>query len=267
MKVIDIHQHCYPNQDPDGSKILHSMDAHNIAHALIMGCHKEISDFVGDNEDTARIVALQPDRFSGGVCINPVSDRNASDTIKKYYDAGFKCVKMFPDYGFYPDDPACYPVYELIMELDMFALFHVGAAAKNIMTGTPPPVASFKFCMPGNFDTLGHVFPELKIVLAHFGGGVMLYNLAEVISVCGNHANIYLDLSCSLAGPALDIYLRTRDQYLIPLPPEKLIWGSDNINSGIRLRENLESVEKLTGGNPELIETIFSGNAEKLLKL
>jgi len=267
MKKIDIHQHYYPELDPDAAKVLKGMDEHHIEKALIMACHKDISPFVGDNEDVADMVRRHSDRFIGGVCVKPLAAAQARRTIRKYFDKGFKCVKMFPVYGFYPDDPKCFPVYELIQELDMLLLFHTGGASKSLMTERPPVIPSLKYSRPGYYDTLGHAFPDLKMVLAHFGGGITVYNLAEVISVCTNHKNIYLDISCSTAAAALEIYSKTVDRYVTPLDLNKLVWGSDNINPGNWLKRNLAALEKLTKGNNELLEIIFYRNAHKLLKL
>ena len=72
MKIFDVHQHYYPELDPDASKILKGMDKNNIEKALIMAGHENITSGVGYNEDVDEIVNCHPDRFEGGVYVYPL---------------------------------------------------------------------------------------------------------------------------------------------------------------------------------------------------
>ncbi|MCX7039293.1 MAG: amidohydrolase family protein [Spirochaetes bacterium] len=52
---------------------------------------------------------------------------DALQTLKRFLDAGFRAVKMFPPAGFFPDDERCLPLYEEIEKRGVpFVMAHCG---------------------------------------------------------------------------------------------------------------------------------------------
>jgi len=279
MKIIDAHQHLYTGSDPEAEQLLHYMDINGVEKLLMIGCEDCIAGYVGNNEAVAKAVKKHPDRFTGAVWVDPRAESTAVGDIIKYHQEGFTCVKMFPVFGFYPDDPAIYPVYELIIELDMALMFHAGGGSaaigneinkvtgrKNVRAAFP----SYKYSLPCYYDALGHGFPEMKIILAHFGGCM---HIPEILFLVDNHKNMYLDTSCSSATAALKEVLRQDNQYVKPLKPNKLLWGKDSLlpedrnAPSPRLKEQQELLAELTGNDQSLLEDIFYNNAKRLLKM
>ena len=175
-----------------------------------------------------------------------------------------------PVWGFYPDEVAFYPIYELIVRLGMTVLFHAGGASallrrrRNVAVRQYP---SYKYGQPGHFDTVAHAFPDLKMILAHMGGGI---ELDVVFYIVDNHQNVYLDTSCSTATQALRHVLRQANQFVKPLRLEKLLWGRDGYGKDepqgecAALAEQREILSALVR-DEKTLERIFCGNAETLL--
>ena len=94
----------------------------------------------------------------------------------------FKCIKLHPEYqSFDILDKKYFPIYEELSNKDIYVTFHAG---EDI--GFKPPYHS----SPQKFNELCSLFPNLKVILAHFGG----YNLwDDVYSSLENHKNLYLD--------------------------------------------------------------------------
>lgn len=276
MKIIDVHQHLMTRADPTGKMLVRYLDTNGIEKALVMGCDEAVVNHVGNNEMVRAAVERFPDRLIGGCYVDPRAVESACHTIRVYHDHGFKCVKMFPYHGYFPDEPALYPVYELITELDTVVLFHCGGGsvkhAKQIAKESGGPVkraafASYKYSLPCYFDALGHGFPDMKIILAHLGGCLQL---DEVFYLADNHDNLYLDTSSTSASAALGVVKRNGNDYAKPLDFSKLLWGRD----GYCLKEAEKPSTRVQGEHalimelvedPAIREKIFYGNAKKLL--
>jgi len=277
MTIIDAHQHIMTQFDPSGEKLVRYMDGNGIEKALVIGCEDRMSGHVGNNETVAEAVKRFPDRLAAACYVDPRAVEEAQDAIIKYHDRGFKCVKMFPFHGFYPDDPAFCPLYELIEELKMALMFHCGGSTRSSaeterIAGrkrVSKPV-SYKYSLPCYYDGLGHGFPEMKIILAHMGGCL---HLEEIFYLVWNHKNMYLDTSCSLATAALREVLRRDNRYVKPLDFNKLLWGQDGLvkadteGPSARLVEQQELLVKLVGDDREKLENIFYNNARRVLEM
>jgi len=270
-KIIDIHQHIYIKSDPTLEKLLQYMTRNNIERVLAIG---SASPHAGDNEDVLRAVTGFPDRFVGAVYVDPREKDVACDAVRRYYDHGFKAVKMLPFHGYYPDDPMAFPVYELVIEFGMLMMFHSGGG------GSSPGVKyrgmvkaedfSRKYGLVWNFDNIGHRYPEMRILLAHMGAN---FNLAETFSVLACHKNVYLDTSCSTAMQMLKEVLRQDNKYVKPLDVGRLVWGRDGLQApdyegeSPFLREQREIIGRLCGNDGVTMDKVFQGNASMLLGL
>ena len=104
---------------------------------------------------------------------------------------GVKGFKFHPNLqAFFPNDRSAYPLYEVIAEAGLPALFHTGHS--GIGTGVPGGGGfRLKYSNPICLDDVAADFPELTIVLAHPSFPWQ----DEAISVCLHKANVYIDLS------------------------------------------------------------------------
>jgi len=263
MKIIDIHNHYVIKFDPECEMLMKFMDLNEIETMLLMGV-SALSQHA-NNDQVLEMVRRHPDRFVGGAYVDPRAE-DARDAVRKYRDQGFRCIKMFPYMGFYPDEPEFFPVYEVIAELDLLLLYHCGGSTR---TGTKKNV-SYKYDLPCQFDGVAHNFPEIRIVLAHMGGSL---RLDEALYLAHNHKNLYLDTSCTSATRALRVILKNENNYPTPLNCNKLVWGRDGISpaeterkSGV-IREQYELLSQLAGGDRQVLENIFYNNAKRLLAI
>jgi uncharacterized protein len=104
---------------------------------------------------------------------------------------GARGFKFHPSLqGFLPNDPRYYPIYEVLQELEVPALFHTG------QTGIGAGLAGgrgikLRYSDPMLLDDVAADFPGLTVILAH--PSVPWQDAA--ISIATHKANVYIDLS------------------------------------------------------------------------
>ncbi len=256
MKKIDVHQHLFVQKDPQGTELINSMEENDIEKCVLHGCPSEIFPYLGDNRQVLKVCNRYPDRLIGSLYVDPRNTKTAEKLIKDYHAEGFKCVKMFPNLGFYPEDPELYSVFELIGNLGMMVLLHIGWLA--IPEGVGKISVSSKYANPVFIESLARLFPETIFILAHLGG--MCY-YHEAIQLSREHKNIYMDSSGRYAQSII-ICMKN----MIPLIDfDKVLWGLDG--EPRKYKENIESWQKILVklGLGELTDRIFYQNAQRLL--
>lgn len=135
-----------------------------------------------------------------------------------------KGVKFHPTSGFYPDDPAFYPLYEKCVELDVPVCSHAAASISA-------PLMS-KYADPIYLDTIAAKFPDLKILLIHFGSLSYTWKCVEIMV---SRPNIYAEFSGYQAQALImpENFLKTL-RSILNTPPflgsalkERLMFGTD----------------------------------------
>jgi predicted TIM-barrel fold metal-dependent hydrolase len=267
---IDFHYH-YADQDAFIEGLIKEMDASGVDITLLMGGPEEgfweykNCGFAG-NEKVLEAVRKYPDRLIGNIYIDP-RDADALETLEKYVNEGFKCVKMFPPVGFYPDDEKYFPLYEKIEEYEIPILFHSGQTNIKIISKVPGvrKATNSKYGNPMNFDMIARLFPKMPIVLAHMG----YPHYAEAWSVCHANKNIYLDIAGS--GPWTEgipiVFNALGGHSFIPIDFKKVIWGSDNcLTQGEHISRSDVYLRQM-GSDSQDRKLIFSETAKQLLKI
>jgi predicted TIM-barrel fold metal-dependent hydrolase len=176
-----------------------------------------------------------------------------------------KGIKFHAAAGFYPNDRACYPVYEKASEYRVPVLLHTGEVPKPLY---------FRYCQPIYVQEVAMDFPDLPIILAHTGG--CWYS--EAVAICNSTANVYLDVSIwqtRLLRP--QEFYRALRTLLDSVSWRRVLFGSDY--PFLKLLVNQERWVKAFSEIPdsvkeqgikfrdEEIEGIMGGNASKLLGL
>lgn len=258
-RIIDFHQHLCLNEDPSGDLLMLKLERSNVEKVLIHACPTEIWSHVGGNERVAEVVERFPDAVFGSVYVDPRDEREALETIRRYADKGFRCVKMFPPVGFYPDDPRLASVFELIADLGLPVLFHTGTVSKSDSGGGH--VVKSKYARPIFVEALAATYPEANFVMAHMG--FPWYEEAMDLACHSQFPNLYLDCS---SPPTKRLFARG-DSLFHRFDFRKIIYGSDSF--GTLEEESLDFqdiVDKLKVNSDER-EMFFRGTAEKLLNL
>jgi predicted TIM-barrel fold metal-dependent hydrolase len=144
------------------------------------------------------------------------------------------------------------PLFEICCEKDLPALIHANEPVGHIYPGKTPITLN-------QIYKLIKRFPENKIVLAHWGGGIFLYNILKK-EVKESLKNVYFDTA---ASP----FLYDPEVYRLAIKfagPDKILFGSDFplIKPARYFKEMKEA-----GLTEVEMESICGKNAANLLKV
>lgn len=209
------------------------------------------------NEEVAESAAEHADICIPFASIDPARGRMGVREARRLIEHfGVKGFKFHPTVqAFYPNDPACYPLYEVIAEARLPALFHSGQTGIGAgMRGGGG--LRLKYSNPIHLDDVAADFPDLAIVSAH--PGVPWQD--EQLSVATHKPNVYIDLS----GWSPKYFEPKLVQYANTLLKERVLFGSDN--PVIQPDRWLADFDKLPI-KPEVRPLILKENAVRLLRL
>jgi predicted TIM-barrel fold metal-dependent hydrolase len=176
--------------DVSGDMIVKDMDAAGIDKSVLLPIDWGLARHMGDlklsieeiNETYANAVKKHPQRLIAFAGIDPRRNKAAEMVGTFLKQWGMKGIKFHTAAGFYPNDKACYPIYEKASEYGVPILLHTGEVLKPLY---------FKYCQPIYVQEVAMDFPDLPIILAHTGG--CWYS--EAVAICNNSTNVYLDVS------------------------------------------------------------------------
>ena len=200
------------------------LDKHNVSRAAL------IASIPGDEDSVAVAVARHPQRFVGLFMLNPTRD-SAEDRVKRAFtELGLRCVCLFPAMHRYRlDDERVLRIVELAASHPGTAVFvHCGVLSVGVRK---------KLGLPSRFDIrlgdplalhlLASTYPQLPIVIPHFGAGLF----REALMVADACPNIYLDTSSSNGWIKYQPGLTLADafrQALEVVGPGRLLFGTDS---------------------------------------
>ena len=209
------------------------------------------------NEEVAESAAEHPDIAIPFASIDPARGkmgvREARRLIKDFGVKGFKFHPIIQ--GFFPNDHDAYPLYEVIAEAGLPALFHSGQTGIGAgMRGGGG--LRLKYGNPLYLDDVAADFPDMPVISAH--PGVPWQD--EQLSVALHKPNVYIDLS----GWSPKYFEPKLVQYANTLLRDKVLFGSDN---PVILPDRwIAEFDKLAI-KPEVRPLILKQNAARLLKL
>jgi len=259
--------------DISGDMIVKDMDAAGIDKSVLLAIDWGLARHLGEPklsiEEIDKVFAdaaeKYPQRLIAFAGIDP--RRNKADEMVGRFlkEWGMKGIKLHSAAGFYPNDRACYPIYEKALEYGVPVLLHTGEVLKPLY---------FKYCQPIYVQEVAMDFPDLSIILAHTGG--CWYS--EAVAICNNATNVYLDLSVwqpRLLRP-LEFYRALRT-LLDSVSWQRVLFGSDypflklliNQERWVKAFTEIPDSVKERGieFKDEEIAGIMGGNAAKILGL
>ena len=209
------------------------------------------------NEEVAESAAEHADICIPFASIDPARGKmGVREARRLIQDFGVKGFKFHPIIqGFFPNHHDAYPLYEVIAEAGLPALFHSGQT--GIGAGMPGGGGlRLKYGNPLYLDDVAADFPDMPIISAH--PGVPWQD--EQLSVALHKPNVYIDLS----GWSPKYFEPKLVQYANTLLKHKVLFGSDN---PVLLPDRwLAEFDKLTI-KPDARQLIVKDNAVRLLKL
>jgi len=209
--------------------------------------NEEIAQFAKDNDDIMMCFAsIDPHKGKMGA-------REARMLIEDYGIKGFKFHP--PMQGFHPADRMAYPLYEVIAEYKLPAIFHTGHSGMG--TGLPGGGGvKLKYGQPMLIDDVAADFPDMQIILAHPGWPWT----DESLSMALHKANVFIDLS----GWSPKYFPKQLVQYANTQLSHKMLFGSDF--PLITPDKWIESAKSI-GFKDEVLARILKDNSAKILGL
>lgn len=173
-----------------------------------------------DNEEVAEVAMENNDALIPFASIDPhrgkMGAREARRLIEEYGVRGFKFHPS--QQGFYPYDRIAYPLYEVIAEYRLPALFHTGQT--GVGAGMRGGMGiRLEYSNPMHLEQVGIDFPDMPIVMAHPSFPWQ----DEALAVATHKPNFYIDLS----GWSPKYFPANLVQYANTLLKDRVLFGSD----------------------------------------
>jgi predicted TIM-barrel fold metal-dependent hydrolase len=208
---------------------------------------EEVAERAAANADVIiPFASVDPARGADGV-------RAAKRLIDSYRVRGFKFHPS--SQGFFPNDHAAYPLYEVIAAAGLPALFHTGqtGAGAGQRAGGGIRLA---YSNPMYLDDVAVDFPDMPIILAHPSFPWQ----EEALAVATHKPQVYIDLS----GWSPKYFPPILVQYANTLLKDKVLFGTDfPMLTPERWRDDLER----TAIRDEVKPALYKHNAARLLGL
>ncbi len=164
----------------DMAAVVFTVDAHHATG------HRALSSF-----EIIETAARFPDVLVPFASVDPNDGRAAVSLLGELADAGARGLKLHPSLqAFSPNDPSCYPLYELAAERRLPVVFHTGQT--GIGAGLPGGRGiKLRYSDPMLIDDVAADFPSLTVILAH----PSVPWQQSAISIATHKPNVFIDLS------------------------------------------------------------------------
>jgi uncharacterized protein len=171
------------------------------------------------NAQVLEAAAANPDVLIPFASVDPHKGKLAVREARELIAAGARGFKFHPNtQAFWPGNREHYPLYEVIAEAGLIALFHSGTT--GIGAGLPGGGGvRLKYSNPMSVDDVAADFPELDIILAHPSFPWQ----DEALAIAVHKPNVYIDLS----GWSPQYFPENLIRYTNTQLKHKMLFGSD----------------------------------------
>ncbi len=245
----------------DRERLLSDMESAGVKKVILLGWYWE-------HQETCRLqnhwhlewIKEDPDKMIGFAAVQPRAGARAFDDVRRAIDSGLMGVgEVFPAVqDFAMEDPVWIKILEWAQENCIPVNLHVTEPAGHDYEGKVYGSLS-------EYEWLGKEFPDLRFILAHWGGGLPFY---ELNAECRKSLrNVYYDTSASPLLYDRKVFRIAADI----VGADRILFGSDY---PIRLYPSqdrepgfLRFVEdvKNSGLTENELDQILGGNIERLL--
>lgn len=236
-------------------ELITAMDKYEIDRSVILNLGWTSHELcVETNDYILEAIARYPERLIGFCAIQPLAGDKAVKELKRCAQNGTKGIgEMRPDVqGFdLKDNKVMKSVIEAAIEHDLIFLTHASEPVGHQYFGKGT-------ITPGFIYPLILSFPDLKLVCAHWGGGLPFYALMPEVEKALR--NVYFDTAATPFLYRPHIFNHIADI----VGSDKILFGSDYpLLSPRRIIHQIESAKM----SRENRDNILGGNAQKLLSL
>jgi len=243
-------------------RMIEDMDTAGVDRVVLMAEYRLRHDScIERNNQALDIIHRYPDRVTAFACIQPQAGQTALDELQRCLDGGMMGVGELNPYGqgHTLTDPDFLRMVEMCIERNVPLNLHVSEEVGHTYPGkSTTPLR--------HYYELAQRYPELKLILAHWGGGLFLYEIMP--EVRRDLQNVWYDTAASpLLYPTekiFDVALRCVDH-------RKILFGSDyplliypRRQSEPDMRPFLEEISSL-GLPSAVLEDVMGNNAARLL--
>jgi len=278
--IIDVHTHIFPRAMQnrrenyfDGEptfKLLYSppksaiigaqqliraMDAQGIDKSVVFGFPWRSLNFARQNNDyVIEAVNRYPDRLIGMCCLDPTDDGSVTET-QRCLDAGLRGLGELAFYDQGLDRSVIErlkPHMDLCRQADHPLLLHTNEPIGYAYPGKAP------MNLPQIYSFI-KAFPKNKIILAHWGGGILFFHLLKK-EVKDALQNVYFDTAAS-------IYLYDERMWRAAVDvigSQKILLGSDY--PLLPPRRYIRQMQQV-GLDAQAVADICGNNARRLFQL
>jgi predicted TIM-barrel fold metal-dependent hydrolase len=236
-------------------EVIASMDEHGIDRSVILNLGWVSHELcVETNDYILEATARYPKRLIGFCAIQPSAGEKALKELERCARNGAKGVgEMRPDIqGFdLKDGKIMKPIIEMLMEHDLIFLTHASEPVGHQYSGkgTITPEVIYPFVAS---------CPDLKLVCAHWGGGLPFYALMPEVEKM--LSNVYFDTAATPFLYQPQIF----EQAASIIGSDRILFGSDYpLLSPKRIIDQIESTKLSQKDKAK----ILGGNARRLLSI
>jgi hypothetical protein len=237
----------------DMTELLYTMEKQQVDLSVIFGFPwKDRDTFERHNNYIIEAVQSHPHRFRGFGCFD-LFHRGAVEETRRCLAAGLSGIGELAVYGKGLDECALQhlaPVMAICLEYRRPVMLHVNEPIGHAYAGKSPVTLK-------QIYRLVQRFPDNKIILAHWGGGILFYSLLKK-EVRDTLKNVYVDTA---ASP----FLYEPQMYAVMAAicgAERILFGSDY--PLLQPRRYFEEMQD-SSLSEEQIQLICGGNAMRLL--
>ena len=241
------------------------LDRHGVRRAALM------ASVPGDEASVAAAIARHPDRLVGFFMFDPIAAGEVVRVEHAFDELGLRGVCLFPAMSRYPlYDDRVMRVFEAAAARRGTVVFvHCGALSVGVRKrlGLPNRFES-RFGNPLDLQAAASTWPDLPIVVPHFGSGMF----REALMLADLCPNVVLDTSSSNGWMRYTPGLTLRDvfrQALLVAGPERLVFGTDSsfFPRGWQrpVRDAQRAALEELGLDAADTARIFDGNFDRLL--
>ncbi|MCX6005839.1 MAG: amidohydrolase family protein [Chloroflexi bacterium] len=234
-------------------ELINAMDERGISKSAVLNIGWASHDMcVRTNDYILESIAKYPARLMGFCSIQPREREKALLEIERCCHAGAKGIgELRPDAQGYDlnDEELMSPLVKHAVKRGMIFLFHASEPVGHLYAGKGSMT-------PGIIYSFIERHPDLKVILAHFGGGLAFYELMPEVSRV--LSNTYYDTAAAPFLYAPQIY-----RAIISIGgSSKILFGSDwPLLDPARVADHIKSANL----DPNDVENIFHANAGRLL--
>ncbi|MEW6623644.1 MAG: amidohydrolase family protein [Bacillota bacterium] len=214
------------------------------------------------NDYMYEIIKQYPDRFEAFASINPRAGWRAVWELERCYHMGFAGVgEMGPGgQGWALNDHNFLQLMEAASACSMLVNIHAGEPVGRIYPGKDPTPLR-------GFHELAKLHPDLKIILAHWGGGLPYFELWPEVKEAMD--NVYYDTAASPLLYDMRVFKCTAEL----VGAEKILFGSDfpliiyprkQTEAGFKMF--LDDINQHGDLNEQQKNLILADNARRLLE-